>query len=54
MQNVRVLSAPVSAQMFEAMPDVAWTIRVGEDPHSAARYLLHGPDAVRELLRALA
>jgi trehalose 6-phosphate synthase/phosphatase len=40
-------------EMFEVMPDVAWTIRVGADRKSLARYSLRGPDAVRRLLRAM-
>lgn len=40
-------------EMFEVMPERAWTIRVGGDRKSAARYYLRGPDAVRRLLRAM-
>jgi trehalose 6-phosphate synthase/phosphatase len=41
-------------EMFEAMPAGAWTIRVGQDGRSIARYSLRGAAAVRRLLRAMA
>jgi trehalose 6-phosphate synthase/phosphatase len=39
--------------LFERLPEDAWTIHVGQGP-SRARYLLPGPDAVVRLLEALA
>jgi trehalose 6-phosphate synthase/phosphatase len=39
--------------LFERLPEDAWTIHVGEGP-SRARYLLPGPGAVIRLLEALA
>ncbi len=40
-------------EMFEVMPDGAWSIRVGGDRVSAAKYSLQTPAAFRELLRTL-
>lgn len=40
-------------EMFEVMPDEAWSIRVGAERKSLARYSLRGPDAMRRLLRAM-
>jgi trehalose 6-phosphate synthase/phosphatase len=41
-------------EMFEVMPDEAWTIRVGQNGHSIARYSLPAAAAVRSLLQAMA
>ena len=41
-------------EMFEVMPDGAWSIRIGVDRRSSAKYSLTGPDAFRRLLRSLA
>jgi len=40
-------------EMFEVMPDGAWSIRIGVDRRSAAKYSLRGPSAFRRLLRSL-
>ena len=40
-------------EMFEVMPEDAWTILVGPQRQSHAKYSLHGPSEMRELLRAL-
>jgi trehalose 6-phosphate synthase/phosphatase len=40
-------------EMFEVMPDGAWSIRVGVDRRSAAKYSLTGPHAFRRLLHSL-
>jgi trehalose 6-phosphate synthase/phosphatase len=40
-------------EMFEVMPDGAWSIRIGVDRRSAAKYSLTGPDAFRRLLSSL-
>ena len=41
-------------EMFEVMPDGAWSIRIGVDRRSAAKYSLRGPSAFRRLLESLA
>ncbi|MFQ5943210.1 MAG: bifunctional alpha,alpha-trehalose-phosphate synthase (UDP-forming)/trehalose-phosphatase [Anaerolineales bacterium] len=41
-------------EMFEVMPDGAWSIRIGVDRRSAAKYSLTGPSAFRQLLHSLA
>ncbi len=41
-------------EMFEVIPDGAWSIRIGVDRRSSAKYSLTGPDAFRRLLRSLA
>ena len=40
-------------ELFKALPERAWTIRVGDAGASAARYAVSGPGEVRRLLRAL-
>ena len=40
-------------EMFEVMPDGAWSIRIGVDRRSSAKYSLPGPNAFRRLLRSL-
>ena len=40
-------------EMFEVMPDGAWSIRIGVDRRSAAKYSLAGPHAFRRLLHSL-
>lgn len=40
-------------EMFEVMPENAWTILVGTDRQSYAGYSLRSPEAMRRLLRAL-
>ena len=40
-------------ELFKALPERAWTIRVGDGGASAARYSVSGPGEVRRLLRAL-
>lgn len=40
-------------EMFEVMPEGAWTILVGPDRQSHAEYSLRGPSEIRELLRAI-
>ena len=40
-------------EMFEVMPDGAWSIRIGVDRRSAAKYSLAGPPAFRRLLESL-
>ena len=41
-------------EMFEVMPEGAWSIRIGVDRRSAAKYSLRGPSAFRRLLESLA
>ncbi len=41
-------------EMFEVMPDGAWSIRIGVDRRSAAKYSLRGTSAFRRLLHSLA
>ena len=45
---------PTGEELFEVMPPDAWTILVGTERQSDARYSLRGPDSMRRLLRALA
>jgi trehalose 6-phosphate synthase/phosphatase len=40
-------------EMFEVMPEGAWSIRIGVDRRSAAKYSLRGPSAFRRLLNSL-
>ena len=40
-------------EMFEVMPDGAWSIRIGVDRRSAAKYSLRGTSAFRSMLRSL-
>jgi trehalose 6-phosphate synthase/phosphatase len=40
-------------ELFKALPERAWTIRVGDGGASPARYSVSGPGEVRRLLRAL-
>ena len=40
-------------EMFEVMPQGAWTIRIGGYRRSAAKYSLRGPSAFRRLLQTL-
>jgi trehalose 6-phosphate synthase/phosphatase len=40
--------------MFEALPETAWTVRVGDHRRSHARFFIEAPGAVRQLLAALA
>jgi trehalose 6-phosphate synthase/phosphatase len=40
--------------LFEAMPETGWSVRVGHNPRSRARFYVDGTSAVRELLGSLA
>ncbi len=40
-------------EMFQVLPDSAWTVKVRQAPQSSGRFYLPGPDAVRRLLRQL-